>query len=282
LPDIRRILADVPRQRQTLFFSATMPDPIRKLSQDMLQNPATVQVARVSSPATTVAHWVYHVEKSDKPAMLTRFLTNTPHTRVLVFARTKHGADKLTRHLTRDGLHAAALHGNKSQATRTRTLADFRSAHTPVLVATDIAARGLDVDDISHVVNYDLTRDPETYVHRIGRTGRAGAAGTAVSFCSTEERASLRDIERLLREPLQPAAELPKDAKPRASQPAAERPEHAKPVSPKPSPNPTRRESAPTPAQPYSTPRRGLNAGRSRRRRPRHAMRALRSKASSR
>jgi ATP-dependent RNA helicase RhlE len=250
LPDIRRILADVPRQRQTLFFSATMPEPIRKLSQDMLKNPATVQVARVSSPAVTVAHWVYHVEKPDKPAMLTRFLTSTPHTRVLVFTRTKHGADKLSKHLVRDGLHAAALHGNKSQATRTRALADFRSAHTPVLVATDIAARGLDVDDISHVVNYDLTREPETYVHRIGRTGRAGAAGTAVSFCSTEERTSLRDIERLLREPLQPAAELPQHAQARELlHPAAERPTHAKPHQ-RPRPAKPREQLSPTAERP--------------------------------
>jgi ATP-dependent RNA helicase RhlE len=281
LPDIRRILADVPRQRQTLFFSATMPDPIRKLSKDILQNPATVQVARVSSPATTVAHWVYHVEKPDKPTLLTRFLASTPHTRVLVFARTKHGANKLTKHLVGEGVHAAALHGNKSQTARTRALADFRSAQTPVLVATDIAARGLDVDDISHVVNYDLTPDPETYVHRIGRTGRAGAAGTAVSFCTREDRENLRGIERLLREPLQPAAELPKHAKPREPLPlVAERPKHAKPVPPKPRPNPTRTDAAPKPAQLHGTPRRGFGASRSRRRRPRHAARTLRSKAS--
>jgi ATP-dependent RNA helicase RhlE len=266
LPDIRRILADVPRQRQTLFFSATMPDPIRKLSQDMLRNPATVQVARVSSPAPTVAHWVYHVEKPDKPTLLVRFLASTPHTLVLVFARTKHGADKLTRHLVREGVHAAALHGNKSQAARTRALAEFRSAQMPVLVATDIAARGLDVDDISHVVNYDLTPDPETYVHRIGRTGRMGAAGTAVSFCTKEDRENLRGIERLLHEPLQPAAELPRHV--------------AKPALPKPRPAPPRKDTAPTPEQLHATPRRSFGQGRSRPRRPRHAARALRSRAS--
>jgi ATP-dependent RNA helicase RhlE len=213
LPDIRRILAQVPRQRQTLLFAATMPAPIRQLAQDILRDPVAVQVARVSSPAPTVAHWVYHVEPLDKPALLTRLLGRTPRARALVFTRTKHGADKLTRRLLQSGIRAAALHGNKSQGARTRALAEFRSAHTPVLVATDLAARGLDVDDIAQVFNYDLTPDPETYVHRIGRTGRAGASGTAVSFCSSQERANLRGIERLLRQALQtaPAGGLPQN-----------------------------------------------------------------------
>ncbi len=206
LPDIRRILAQVPAQRQTLLFAATMPDAIRKLANDILCHPVSVQVARVSAPAETVAHWVYHVEQPEKPTLLTRLLARTPRARALVFTRTKHGADKLTRHLLRAGVRAAALHGNKSQGARTRALAEFRSAQTPVLVATDIAARGLDVDDIAQVFNYDLTPDPETYVHRIGRTGRAGASGTAVSFCSAQERANLRGIERLLRAALQTVA----------------------------------------------------------------------------
>jgi ATP-dependent RNA helicase RhlE len=205
LPDIRRILAQVSPQRQTLLFSATMPGEIRKLATDILSNPALVQVARVSSAAPTVAHWVYHVEPPQKLPLLTRLLARKPRDRALVFTRTKHGADKLTRHLLRAGLRAAALHGNKSQGARTRALAEFRSAQTPVLVATDIAARGLDVEDIAHVFNYDLTPDPETYVHRVGRTGRAGAEGTAVSFCSAQERASLRGIERLLGKALQAA-----------------------------------------------------------------------------
>ncbi len=203
LPDIRRILAQVPRQRQTLLFSATMPDAIRKFASSILHDPVSVQVARASAPADTVAHWVYHVEQPEKPKLLTRLLARTPRARALVFTRTKHGADKLTRHLLRAGVRAAALHGNKSQGARTRALAEFRSARTPVLVATDIAARGLDVDDIAQVFNYDLTPDPETYVHRIGRTGRAGAIGTAVSFCSTQERVNLRGIERLLRTTIQ-------------------------------------------------------------------------------
>ncbi len=205
LPDVRRILAQVPRQRQTLFFSATMPAEILQLAQDILRDPLPVQVARLSSPPPTVAHWVYHVEQPEKPKLLARLLARAPRARALVFTRTKHGADKLTRHLLRAGVRAAALHGNKSQGARTRALAEFRSARTPVLVATDIAARGLDVDDIAQVFNYDLTPDPETYVHRIGRTGRAGASGTAVSFCSTQERPNLRGIERLLRAALQRA-----------------------------------------------------------------------------
>jgi ATP-dependent RNA helicase RhlE len=208
LPDIRRILAQVSPQRQTLLFSATMPAEIRKLATDILSNPALVQVVRVSSAAPTVAHWVYHVEPPQKLPLLTRLLARRPRDRALVFTRTKHGADKLTRHLLRAGLRAAALHGNKSQGARTRALAEFRSAQTPVLVATDIAARGLDVEDIAHVFNYDLTPDPETYVHRVGRTGRAGADGTAVSFCSSQERANLRGIERLLGKALQAATTL--------------------------------------------------------------------------
>jgi ATP-dependent RNA helicase RhlE len=209
LPDLRRILAQVPQQRQTLLFSATMPAPIRKLAGDILVRQVPVQVARISSPAPTVDHWVYHVEKPEKPTLLTRLLANTPHTRALVFTRTKHGADKVVRQLVRAGVRAAALHGNKSQGARTNALSAFRSAHTPVLVATDIAARGLDVEDISHVINYDLTPDPETYVHRIGRTGRAGAAGTAMSFCTAEEHGNLRGIERLLRTALRRADNPP-------------------------------------------------------------------------
>lgn len=202
IPDVRRILARLPQRRQSLLFSATMPAPIRKLANDILHDPVGVQVAPVSSAATGIAHSVYHVEKKEKPLALTRFLAETPHTRALVFTRTKHGADKLVKHLVASGVRAAAIHGNKSQGARTRALAQFRSAQTPVLVATDIAARGLDVEDISHVINYDLTHEPETYVHRIGRTGRAGAVGTAISFCTDEERDNLKAIEKLMGKPL--------------------------------------------------------------------------------
>ncbi|MCP4249455.1 MAG: DEAD/DEAH box helicase [bacterium] len=210
LPDIRRILAQVPKRRQSLLLSATMPRPIRDLAKDiLLKNPVSVEVARVSAPAEKVEHWAYRVEKREKPALLFNVLQHTPYSKALIFTRTKHGADKVVRHLTRAGVSAAAIHGNKTQNARTRALAGFRSGRTAVLVATDIAARGLDIDDISHVINYDLTTEPETYVHRIGRTGRAGATGTALSFVSSEDHDSLRAIERLIRTPLQPAANLP-------------------------------------------------------------------------
>ena len=205
LPDVQRILARLPQKRQTLLFSATMPTAIRDLAGKILHDPVPVEVARVSSPVPTVDHWVHHVEKVGKPTLLVELLGQTPRTRTLVFTRTKHGADKVVVQLLRAGIPAAALHGNKSQGARTRALTEFKSARTAVLVATDIAARGLDVKDISHVINYDMTPDPETYVHRIGRAGRAGATGTAVSFCTSDERGDLRSIERLLQQPLQRA-----------------------------------------------------------------------------
>ncbi|MCH8913974.1 MAG: DEAD/DEAH box helicase, partial [Planctomycetes bacterium] len=193
LPDIRRILRKVPEQRQTLLLSATIPPLIRDLAQSILKNPVSVAVARVSAPTELVEHWAYRVEKKEKPSLLCNVLQHTPYSRALVFTRTKHGADKVVRHLTKAGVAAAAIHGNKSQNARTRALAGFKSGKTAVLVATDIAARGLDIEDISHVINYDLTTEPETYVHRIGRTGRAGATGTALSFVSSEDHGSLRD-----------------------------------------------------------------------------------------
>ncbi len=209
LPDIQRIISRVPKRRQTLFLSATMPPPIRKLAGDILHNPMSVEAARVSSAAENVEHWAYRAEKSEKPELLCSVLEHTAYSRVLVFTRTKYGADKVVRYLSRSGLAAAAIHGNKSQNARTRALEGFRSGRTAVLVATDIAARGLDIDDISHVINYDLTTEPETYVHRIGRTGRAGATGTALSFVSNDDHDSFRAIERLIRTPLQPAGDLP-------------------------------------------------------------------------
>jgi len=226
LPDIRRILAEIPRQRQSLLFSATMPPPIRALAGDILHNPAAVQVARVSSPCESVEHRVYHVGQTQKAPLLVHLLTSAADARALVFTRTKHGADKLTRVLIRAGVRAAAIHGNKSQAARTRALKEFRSAQTPVLVATDIAARGIDVEDIAQVINFDLTPEPETYVHRIGRTGRAGASGTAVSFCTPQQRGDLRAIEKLLRAPLQRAA-LPASIGELKRQPPRPAPERA-------------------------------------------------------
>ncbi|MFH1923528.1 MAG: DEAD/DEAH box helicase [Planctomycetota bacterium] len=197
--DLRRIATHVPRGRQTLMFSATMPVEIRQLAAQWLRKPVHVQVAPDAAPAEKVEQSVYFVEPRQKPLLLAHFLQNTPSTRTLVFSRTKHGADKIVRGLLREGIQAAAIHGNKSQAARERVLEHFKSDRLPVLIATDIAARGLDVDDISHVINYDMPGDPETYVHRIGRTGRAGAEGIAVSFCGRDEHAQLRLIERLIR-----------------------------------------------------------------------------------
>jgi len=199
LPDLRRIVAHVPRERQTLMFSATMPAEIRQLAAQWLRKPVHVQVAREAAPPEKVEHSVYFVEPQNKPLLLAHFLQNTPSTRTLVFSRTKHGADKIVRRLLRDGIQAAAIHGNKSQTARQRVLEHFKSDRLPVLIATDIAARGLDVEDISHVINYDMPHDPETYVHRIGRTGRAGAEGIAVTFCGRDEHPRLRLIERLIR-----------------------------------------------------------------------------------
>jgi ATP-dependent RNA helicase RhlE len=181
------------------MFSATMPADIRHLADSILDNPVRVQVAAKSAAADTVEQSVYFVEKRNKPALLTHLMQKSEITRVLVFTRTKHGADKVARHLSKVGIRAEAIHGNKSQNLRQRALANFKGARPPVLVATDVAARGLDIDDVSHVINFDLPNVPETYVHRIGRTGRAGAAGIAFSFCATDEREHLREIEKLLR-----------------------------------------------------------------------------------
>jgi ATP-dependent RNA helicase RhlE len=197
--DLRRIVARVPRHRQTLMFSATMPGEIRRLADEWLRRPVHVQVSPVASPAEKVHQSVYFVEPLHKLKLLTDVLRNTASSRTLVFARTKRGADKIVKQLQRAGILAAAIHSNKSQNVRQRVLAQFKSPQPPVLVATDIAARGLDVDGISHVINYDLPEVPELYVHRIGRTGRAGAAGRALSFCGREERPRLRRIERLTR-----------------------------------------------------------------------------------
>lgn len=196
---LRRIVASVPQKRQTLMFSATMPAEIRKLASEWLHDPGFVQVGAAAKPAELVQQSVYLVEPRHKPQLLAHYLKNTAHTRTLIFARTKHGADKLVKHLSREGIHAAAIHSNKSQTVRQRTLDAFKSNRPPVLVATDIAARGLDVQGISHVINYELPDVAEVYVHRIGRTGRAGAEGVATSFCAGDERAQLRQIERLIR-----------------------------------------------------------------------------------
>jgi ATP-dependent RNA helicase RhlE len=227
LPDLKRVVAHVPRERQTLMFSATMPPEIRRLADQWLRNPVSVQVAPVATPAALVEQSVYMVETRDKPRLLAQFLREQGTGRTLVFTRTKHGADKVVRCLEKAGVRAAAIHGNKSQNARLRVLAEFKSERPPVLVATDIAARGLDIDQIAHVVNYDLPNVPETYVHRIGRTGRAGAKGSAISLCSGEEREFLKQIERLTRvrvaireytlPPADPATDPPTPRRPAAS-----------------------------------------------------------------
>ena len=197
--DIRKIVAKVPRTRQTLFFSATMPPDIRKLADTILNKPVSVQVAPESAAADNVEQSVYHLAHKNKPALLAHLLRDTRYKRSLVFTRTKSGANRVVRNLSHAGIASEAVHGNKSQNARERAIENFKTSRTHVLVATDIAARGLDIDDISHVVNYDLPNVPETYVHRIGRTARAGASGVAVSFCIPEERAHLKAIEQLIR-----------------------------------------------------------------------------------
>ena len=198
--DVRRILKALPPKRQNLLFSATMPDDIVRLADSILQQPVRVEVTPVASTAERIEQRIAHVELAGKRALLARLLKQPAVTRALVFARTKHGADKVVRQLDQDGVAAAAIHGNKSQNARQRALEDFRAGKIRALVATDIAARGIDVDGVSHVLNYDLPNIPETYVHRIGRTGRAGAEGIAISFCSGgDDRTYLRDIERLIR-----------------------------------------------------------------------------------
>ncbi len=199
LPALKQIVAAVPTERQTLMFSATMPEEIRRLAQRWLKDPASVAVAPIATPAERITQTVHLVDKKRKPDLLSHFLKERPRGRTLVFSRTKHGADKIVRKLKKSGVEAAAIHGNKSQGARNKALARFKGTDPPVLVATDIAARGLDIRDVAHVVNFDLPETPETYVHRIGRTARAGAEGTAVSFCAGDERGLLKQIEKLMR-----------------------------------------------------------------------------------
>jgi ATP-dependent RNA helicase RhlE len=195
--DLRKIVARVPARRQTLMFSATMPKEIRELARQWLRRPFEVQVAPTASTPELVSQAVYFVERHHKAATLTRFLQETRRSKTLVFSRTKRGADKIARCLQRDGIRAIAIHGDKSQVKRQAMIRQFNSKRPPVLVATDLASRGLDFSDVSHVINYDMPDVPETYIHRIGRTARAGASGKAVSFCGRDERQCLRMIEKL-------------------------------------------------------------------------------------
>jgi ATP-dependent RNA helicase RhlE len=229
LPDLRRVQARLPARRQTVFFSATIPEEIQKLADSLLRDPARIRIAPVAATTDLIAESVCFVPKQQKPQLLAELLTADSVARALVFTRTKHGADRVARQLNQAGIRAEAMHGNKSQSARQRTLAGFKSNRPPVLVATDVAARGIDVDGVSHVFNYDLPHEPEMYVHRIGRTGRAGAAGIAVSFCDREERKLLQAIERLIRRKLAVTHESS------AAEPAVEtsRPTPAQPSSPR-------------------------------------------------
>ncbi|HAO46315.1 MAG TPA: DEAD/DEAH box helicase, partial [Chitinophagaceae bacterium] len=196
--DVKRVITKLPVKRQTLFFSATMPPEIQKLANVLLTNPAKVEVTPVSSTAEAIEQSLYFVAKPDKPSLLLHLLKDEKITTVLVFTRTKHGADKVVKFLHRNHITAAAIHGNKSQNARQNALSNFKTGKIRVLVATDIAARGIDIDELSHVINFELPDVPETYVHRIGRTGRAGNSGIAISFCDTEEKDSLKDIQKLI------------------------------------------------------------------------------------
>jgi ATP-dependent RNA helicase RhlE len=196
---IRKLVRVLPRERQNLFFSATMPGEIGKLASELLRDPVQVAVTPVATTVETIDQKVLFVDQPQKRALLAEILADQNMGRTLVFARTKHGADRVVRHLNACNIEAAAIHGNKSQSQRERALAAFREGSTRVLVATDIAARGIDVDGVTHVINFDLPNIPESYVHRIGRTARAGASGSAISFCDHEERSYLKDIEKLIR-----------------------------------------------------------------------------------
>jgi ATP-dependent RNA helicase RhlE len=196
--DVKRIITKLPAKRQTLFFSATMPLEIQHLASTILTNPVMVEITPVVETTNLIKQSVYFVEKSDKKSLLLHLLKDAKVESALIFTRTKHGADKVVKDLEKAGIDSAAIHGNKSQNARQTALSNFKSKRTRILVATDIAARGIDVDDLSHVINFELPNVPETYVHRIGRTGRAGANGIAISFCDAEEKQYLKDINKLI------------------------------------------------------------------------------------
>ena len=219
--DVRRVVSALPKQRQTAFFSATMPHEVARLAGDILDDPLRVEVAPAATTVERVEQRVFFVETANKRALLAEVLKDPALNRVIVFSRTKHGANRIAEQLDKRGVGAAAIHGNKSQGARQRALEGFKSGRVRVLVATDIAARGIDVDEVSHVINFDLPNEPESYVHRIGRTARAGASGIALSFCDGEERAYLRDIEKLTRQRIEVDTEhrfhaAANDAAPRA------------------------------------------------------------------
>ncbi len=197
--DIKKVIAAIPKARQTLLFSATMPGTIMNLANSLLKQPVKVEITPPASTVERVEQLLYHVDKPNKGHLLRTILQDAQFHRVLVFTRTKHGANKVAKDLEKAKITSAAIHGNKSQSARQNALESFKNGSVRVLVATDIAARGIDVDNVTHVINYDLPNEPESYVHRIGRTGRAGREGKAISFCDTEEKAFLKDIERAIK-----------------------------------------------------------------------------------
>ncbi len=207
--DIKRLLKLLPTKRQSLFFSATMPSNILKLSQQILNSPTKVEVAPVSSTAETIQQYLYYTDRASKKELLFHILKNKDLEQVLLFSRTKHGADKIVRNLKGKNITAAAIHGNKSQNQRQAALKSFKNKEIRVLVATDIAARGIDIDQLKYVVNYDIPNIAETYVHRIGRTGRAGKNGTAIALCEPEENAYIKDIEKLINQKIEVVKQHP-------------------------------------------------------------------------
>ena len=207
--DVRRIVQALPKARQSMLFSATMPEDVVHLAHEMLHQPVRIDVAPPTMTADRIEQRLFHVQTQDKRKLLVDLLHDPKLARVIVFTRTKHGANKVVEHLEKSGIPADAIHGNKSQNARQRAMESFRSGRARLLVATDIAARGIDVDGITHVVNFELPNEPESYVHRIGRTARAGAEGIAISFCAPDERAYLRDIERLVKRKLTVVGEEP-------------------------------------------------------------------------
>src|SRR5665647_1269439 len=243
--DVRKLIKLIPAKRQSLFFSATMPEPIRILSSTILTNPEEVEVTPVSSTAETIQQELYYVDAENKKDLLVHLLKDKSINTALVFTRTKHGADKVQRMLVKAHIKAEAIHGNKSQNARQNALRNFKDRSTRVLVATDIAARGIDIDDLNLVINYEIPNIPETYVHRIGRTGRAGLEGKAVSFCDVEEFEYLRDIQKLISIQIPvvtdhpyPAENLPVEGAPKKKKPAP----HARPVNPNKRPQATKKD----------------------------------------
>ncbi len=252
IPDIRRIVALLPAQRQNLLFSATFSDDIKKLSGGILRNPVTIEVARRNATADLVRQVIYAVHKDRKRELLTHLIRTLPIPQAIVFMRTKHGANRLCTQLERDGINAAAIHSDKTQSHRTKSLADFKEGQVNILVATDIAARGLDVDQMPYVVNFELPHVPEDYVHRIGRTGRAGSPGNAISLVSDEESRELADIEKLIKTKIEVASvegfDSPRAEAPQRAHARSERPEEARAPRPPRAPQPQTQPEVEAPA----------------------------------